>query len=103
MSITNHASHVLKTLYTKRGSLSNAIKAFDKICSDSLELVKQFQVQSDKSDHSSLLQKTLQEILTHLFAQYIRIRDGFVLLTSGECRHEGDSSLAKKEKRFASR
>jgi len=46
------------------------------------------------------LKTILQEILTHLFEQCIRIRDGFVLLTSGECRHESDSNSAKKEKQY---
>jgi len=52
---------------------------------------------------TSTLRSAIQEILTHMFIQYIHIKDGFVLLTSGECRHEADSMLAKNEKQFPSK
>lgn len=112
MSLTKHAINILRTLYIKRNSLSNSIKAFEKICTESIETVKEILLSSvcrmhnektSSSSLSTLQQKNVQEILTHLFVQYIRIRDGFVLLTSGECRHDGDSKLAKNETRFPSR
>ena len=97
ISISHHASHVLKTLFIKRISLSNAIQAFNEVCDESVNVVKRI-----LPNDTSALKTFLQEILTHLFVQYLRIRDGFVLLTSGECRHDGDSKLAKHEKKFPS-
>ena len=96
LSITDHATHVLKTLCTKRESLSNAILAFEHLCRDCVDAVKQVR-------DICTLRTDIQEILTHFFVQYIHLRDGFVLLTSGECRHEADSKSAKSEERYVSK
>lgn len=97
MSICKHATHVLETLYIKRESLSSAIESFENLCENSIQVVKSHLFESTS------LGSILQKILTHLFVQYIRIRDGFVLLTSGECRHYADAEMAKNERRFPSR
>jgi hypothetical protein len=96
ISICNHATYLLETLSIKRESLSNAIQSFECLYKKSIQVVK-------ANLESSSLGHILQKMLTHLFVQYIRIRDGFVLLTSGECRHYADAEMAKKEKRFPSR
>ena len=36
-----------------------------------------------------------QAVLAHWFAGYLRLRDGMVLLTSGECRHPGDAAMVR--------
>lgn len=33
----------------------------------------------------------------HWFLQYLRLRDGLVILVSGECRHPGDRKFARKQ------
>lgn len=96
ISICHHATYLLETLYIKRESLSNAIQAFDALCQNCIRLVR-------KNMESSSLGDFIRKILLHIFVQYIRIRDGFVLLTSGECRHNADAEIARNEKRFRSR
>ena len=101
--LSNHAIHILTTLYIKRHSLSLAIEAFYKVCNDCISILQrqkqqQYQQQQQQQQQQSSFRTILQEILTHIFIQYIHIRDGFVLLTSGECRHLADSNLAKKNR-----
>lgn len=94
LSITSHSTHVLSQLWTKRQSLAHAINAFETICKECIGI-------SDPRSAAggvSALRSLLQDFLTHIFIQYIHIRDGFVLLTSGECRHNGDATIAKKSK-----
>jgi len=99
ISVSNHAIHILKTLYVKRNSLLTGIEAFETLCQECINAVKRI-VNDGKT---SKLRNMVQNVLTHLFVQYIHLRDGFVLLTSGECRHEADSQLAQNEKGFPSR
>lgn len=95
--LTDHAIHILSTLTVKRESLSNAIYGFQILCDDIIILMKSHQ------HYPSGLKPILKDIFMHFFIQYIHIRDGFVLLTSGECRHNGDADLAKKNHKFRSR
>jgi uncharacterized protein YukE len=99
LSITNHATYILQTLNVKRNSLSNGIAAFEALCQDLMNPIKD--VINDTN--TTQLRSILQNVLTHLFVQYIHLRDGFVLLTSGECRHNADSKLAQKKVAFSSR
>ena len=39
--------------------------------------------------------ENIAAVLTHAFHQYLRLRDGMNLMTSGECRHAGDVKQAK--------
>ena len=82
IELVDHANHVLRTLTAKRTSLKNALLAFR----EASELHVQQFGQEDR--------KRRQIILRNWFANYIRLRDGFVLLESGERRHphDGDSS-----------
>ena len=76
----NHANYVLKTLYAKRTSLRYALKAFETATQNYLKLIT-----------SASLKKDLeQRILRRWFGIFLRLRDGFVLLESGERRHPGD-------------
>lgn len=106
--LTSHAIHILTTLYIKRHSLSLGIDAFEIIVKECVVLLQRnlkmyensknniSQSSSSSSSSRSSFSKFLQRILTHLFIQYIHLRDGFVLLTSGECRHTADSELAAR-------
>jgi hypothetical protein len=93
ISVSNHAIHILKTLYMKRNSLLTGIKAFETLCQECINAVKRIV----NDGNTTNLRTMVQNVLTHLFVQYIHLRDGFVLLTSGECRHEADSKLARNE------
>lgn len=79
MHVVNHACHLLRQLTRKRCSLAHAVSALE-TCWKSLQL--------DSEDTMALL--------THVFHQYLRLRDGMNLMTSGECRHPGDVREAKK-------
>ena len=52
-----------------------------------------------RSSSSSFRSDGLKEILKHFFIQYIHLRDGVILLTSGECRHRVDAALARRQQR----
>lgn len=95
----DHAIHILKTLHVKRISLLTGIEAFETLCQECINAVKRIV----NDGNTTKLRNMVQNVLTHLFVQYIHLRDGFVLLTSGECRHEADSKLAQNEKGFPSR
>jgi hypothetical protein len=81
--LVNHASHLLHQLTLKRNSLAHAVSA--------LETCWKRHVPQVKDNNTTAL-------LTHFFHQYLRIRDGINLMTSGECRHPGDIKEAKTTK-----
>lgn len=100
LSITRHATHILHTLYIKRSSLENGIHAFSHLCDESISHIKKMMV--DKTSPNDIW-TNLQKILECFFTSYLQLRDGFVLLTSGECRHKGDVKMAKSQRQFKSR
>jgi hypothetical protein len=73
-------------LTLKRKSLKNAVTALETCWKDLLPQLK------DKTTTTT----TTALLLTHVFHQFLRIRDGMNLMTSGECRHPGDIREAKK-------
>ena len=84
--LVDHANHVLRTLTAKRTSLKSALLAFR----EASELhVQQFLGAATGQED----RKRRQIILRNWFANYIRLRDGFVLLESGERRHPHDGDL----------
>ncbi|KAK1741254.1 hypothetical protein QTG54_007732 [Skeletonema marinoi] len=76
-----HANHVLCTLSSKLRSLEHALTAFGELSAN--DYITAFS--------SSIHNKQSQERKLHQwFANYLRIRDGFVLFESGERRHKHD-------------
>ena len=98
--LTDHAIHILTTLYIKRHSLSLGIQAFQMISNDCIQTLHKVIMPKSTSSiiASSSFPMILQKMLKHLFIQYIHLCDGFVLLTSGECRHDADAIIAKNVK-----
>ena len=111
LHLVEHANHVLCTLVSKRASLECGLIAFKQA---SEYYVKEFVAattllnSSSSSSSSSIItggpgvsttstQQQMKErqrqILTNWFAIYIRLRDAFVLLESGEKRHPGDKIM----------
>ena len=90
--LVEHANLVLYTLSTKRNSLSNAIQAFRAELTSYIErfvfLDSNSLVKNSNSDCAAMQQQV--EVVRRWFANYVRLRDGFVLLESGECRHDHD-------------
>jgi hypothetical protein len=82
-----HACHILRQLSTKRTCLHQGLTAFESCYSQWLQ---------------TITEETMTSVLTHLFHQYLRLRDGLNLMTSGECRHVGDVKQAQQAK-FKSR
>ena len=90
MHLVSHANHVLSTLVSKRSSLENGIVVFKEVSeyySNELAAILQSECNSNSTTQS---EARIRDILTNWFAIYIRLRDGFVLLESGECRHTHD-------------
>mmetsp|Transcript_16006 Transcript_16006/g.34818 ORF Transcript_16006/g.34818 Transcript_16006/m.34818 type:complete len:995 (-) Transcript_16006:215-3199(-) len=83
-----HGSHILKVLAVKRQALSLGVSALDDCTDQCLAALEH--------DAAWCVKDNLQRILEHFFTNYLRLRDGLVLLTSGECRHPGDSRQAAK-------
>lgn len=77
--VVHHAGHLLHQLTLKQNSLAHAVSALEACWKSLLPQVK---------DNTTAL-------LTHIFHQFLRIRDGMNLMTSGECRHPGDIQEAK--------
>eukprot|EP00536_Pseudo-nitzschia_multiseries_P010145 jgi/Psemu1/297494/fgenesh1_pm.300_\ len=80
--LVEHARHILIELFNKRRSL----KAF----------LRWFQKEWDRIEVH--LEKYPVEILKHSMQHFLRCQDAFILLTSGECRHESDVKSAKATK-----
>jgi len=82
---TNHANYALKTLHAKRISLGFALEAFEQSTDDCIKRIK-----STKSLKQVDFMQQQRHILRYWFGIFLRLRDGFVLLESGERRHPGD-------------
>ena len=89
--LTKHACHILRVLTRQRTSLQYAIHALHHECWKDCQTAL---------IHAKL--NNLSVVLTHVFYHFLRIRDGLVLVTSGECRHAGDASN-HQNKNFPSR
>lgn len=79
-----HGSHILQSLVIKRRALDLGVAALEECTNQCLAALEE-----------GYACDNLQSTLQHYFTNYLRLRDGLVLLTSGECRHPGDSRQAK--------
>jgi len=77
--LVDHARHIFMELFKKRRSLKSFLVWFRNEWS---------RVEVD-------LEKYPVVILQHSLQHFLRCQDGCILLTSGECRHEHDTQLAK--------
>lgn len=84
--LVEHARHIFIELFNKRRSLKAFLLWFRQ---------EWIRIQVD-------LEICPAEILQHSLQHFLRCQDAFILLTSGECRHEHDTKLAKTTK-FRSR
>ena len=84
--LVEHAEHIFIELSKKRRSLKAFLLWFRR---------EWIRIEVD-------LHKYPVEILQHSLQHFLRCQDSFILLTSGECRHEYDTELAKATK-FRSR
>ena len=89
-----HANHVLQKLTSKRISLFHGIRSLKRNSEASIEACASLSTQTKIP--------ALQSLIQHWFIQYLRLRDGFVLLQSGECRHKPDQVSSTKT-RFPSK
>ena len=95
-----HGSHILKNLTLQRQALALAVRALG-TCTDSCLSAMEAHFSSSISSASgndAQSKAVIQSLLEHYFINYLRLRDGLVLLTSGECRHPGDSKRARSKK-----
>ena len=85
-TLVRHVKHLLTQLVTKRESLRSLLAWFREEW-DRLEV--------ELPNHAL-------KILPHAIQIFVRCQDGLTMLTSGECRHPGDTEEARKTK-FPSR
>ena len=95
--LVEHANLVLYTLSAKRNSLSNAIQAFRAELTTYIERFVFYSsddsntvVKNSNNDGAAAAMQQQVEVVRRWFANYVRLRDGFVLLESGERRHDHD-------------
>jgi tellurite resistance protein len=84
--LVEHARHIFIELFNKRRSLKAFLLWFRQ---------EWIRIQVDLDIYPV-------QILQHSMQHFLRCQDAFILLTSGECRHEHDTKLAKTTK-FRSR
>ena len=98
VNLAGHGGHVLRTLTLKRMSLRLGVRALSRCAESCLDAVGRAAAaggrKSAPESPANDPPRFLQSALTGWFASYLRVRDGLVLLTSGECRHPADSALA---------
>jgi len=100
--LVDHANHVLVTLSGKRQSLECGIVAFKELSDLYVQQFKSTLNSNNCNSSNANLQKRQRDILTNWFATFIRLRDGFVLLESGECRHTHDIDDSKYPSQLSS-
>lgn len=76
--LVGHAHFIIERLTVKRLSLHEALESLRECWPHYVAALTQSKLQNLKS------------VLAVLLQHYLRIRDGLILLESGECRHEGD-------------
>ena len=84
--LMDHTKHLLIELFNKRRSLRAFLRWFEK---------EWIRLEVD-------LERFPVQILKHSMQCYLRCQDSFILITSGECRHEYDMKVARTTK-FRSR
>jgi len=89
--LLHHANQMYHKLTAKRISLSHGIHSLHKCSNDMIISVSDLLTGKDDHNISAIIQSMLQ----HWFIQYLRLRDGFVLLQSGECRHVPDQRMSE--------
>jgi hypothetical protein len=108
--LVEHANLVLYTLSAKRNSLSNAIQAFRAELTNYIERFAFYSsddsntvVKNSNNDGAAAAMQQQVEVVRRWFANYVRLRDGFVLLESGERRHDHDDSNISSSTSFPSK
>lgn len=91
--LVDHANHVLRTLTAKRHSLTNALVAFREASNLHVQQFSTAAAATSIKNDKTAGNDRQRQILRTWFANYIRLRDGFVLLESGERRHPHDDDL----------
>jgi hypothetical protein len=84
--LVRHTQHLLEQLLDRRRSLQSLLEWFQQEWSRN---------QNQLADHPL-------QVLQQFLQTFLRCQDGLVMLTSGECRHPGDSQEARQTK-FPSR
>ena len=86
--LLQHSLHVLQKLNAKRSALSRGINSLKRSTASILSILTNYE--NNTLNKISILNNLSQ----HWFIQYLRLRDGFVLIQSGECRHRPDQMHA---------
>ena len=87
--LVKHTQHLLERLLAGRQSLQSLLEWFQQEWSRNLN-------SNHLVDHPS-------QVLRQFLQTFLRCQDGLVVLTSGECRHPGDTQEARRQTKFPSR
>jgi len=93
--VAKHFKYVVTQLFWKRTSLDFAVKAFaDVCCSGCMQALRDLVKNEDVVNRA----ENVKHVLCHWMKACVRLRDGLVLLQSGECRHKSDVELCRNSK-----
>jgi hypothetical protein len=92
--ILRHVQHFFLQLSANVASLSVALE-----CAEGTALPRSWVTSlldsRRSSDSSADADRRLASVVQHVFSTLLRLHDGLILVTSGECRHDADAALAR--------
>jgi hypothetical protein len=97
-----HAGYLFSRLEIKRRSLQEGVASLQSTCTPQcIAALKKIAENSDSTRRS----EHITSILFHWFQQFLRLRDGMTLMTTGECQHAPDRIISRtsKNRRYKSR
>lgn len=98
-----HFNYIVEQLFRKRTSLEFAVQAFGEVCCHDCRHALQNLTDKDRlmgttrisAKQSYSYAEQIKVVFSHWMEQFVRLQDCFVLLQSGECRHETDIKLCR--------
>ena len=93
--ILQHMHHCLLEQLLKQESLRVGLQCLTETIWP--KVLKELKSVLQQSTTKSGWKTAITTILQHFFSQLLRLHDGLILLVSGECRHEGDVTISKKQ------
>jgi hypothetical protein len=106
-----HFQYAVEQLFRKRTSLEFAVQAFGEVCC--LDCMQALECLMGKgrcigtsrisAQQSYSYADQVNVIFSHWMEQFVRLQDCFVLLQSGECRHDTDIELCRWKGSFTER
>ena len=86
-----HACYIVRQLSFKKRSLENGVEALEDCWKQTCNRLAR-QNKEEEEEEETTRETLWRLLLSHVLHQFLRLRDGLILMTSGECRHPGDTT-----------